>query len=70
MSVNGRLPISSVESTFGRKKKNVWTAMQDGLVNLIILLLHMTYNGSWKTENYLFPFPQLQHVSQNLKCSG
>lgn len=44
--------------------------MQDGPVNLIILLLHMTYNGSWRTENYLFPFPQLQHVAQNLKCSG
>lgn len=65
MSVNGRLPISSCGNHFQEKKKNVWTAMQDAFANLIVLLLHMTYSGSWRTENSPFPFPQLQHVTQN-----
>lgn len=56
-----------VETTFWGK--NVWTVTQDAFVNLITLL-YMTHDGSWKTENYLFPFPQLQHLAQALEYSG
>lgn len=69
MSVNGRFPASSCGNHF-LGGKNVWKAMQDALVNLIILLLHMICSGSWRTQNYLFPLPQLQHMAQNLEGSG
>lgn len=41
MSASGRLPIGSYGNHFQEKKKSVWTAMQDVLANLIVLLLFM-----------------------------
>lgn len=55
MSVSGRLPASACGNH--RLERNVWRVMQDALVNLIILL-YRTHNGSWRTQNHLFAFPQ------------
>lgn len=44
MSVNGRLPATICGNHLLGKK--VWTLMQDAFVNLITLLVYMSYNGS------------------------
>lgn len=45
MSVNGRLP-ATICGNHLLEKKNVWTLMQDAFVNLITLLVYMSYNDS------------------------
>lgn len=58
VSVNGRLPASSCGNHTFWGIKNVWTVIQDALVNLIILQLYTTYSHLVLEDRkrYLFSF--------------